>query len=240
MRTSIVLLVLAVVGCSSTPPTYTWDSTQPKGERPFKDWVHGLGGYDGLAQIEAVEELSSRLPQSAAHGRGPTWEDLMDELFLQKKTELLYAVLQGRQVPRGHFQALGVEFANRQDERAFNLLDSYLASNRMSRYRSNAVTILGCYSRLFEYGRRLTTRMVPIALEDPDPTTRAYAVGVLGDVGQTDSIPVIRMALQDKGKVVELNAPNGVENTVSRHAEEALKRMEEKTGKPIPRKPVGE
>lgn len=235
MRIAIALAALALFGCSSTPPPYWWDSTRPKPDQPFKDWVHGLGGYDLLEQAQAVEETSLRLPETSK--TAPSWSDLLDELFLERKWDLLYMLLDGRQLPAGHYEALGAEFAVREDERALNLLDEFVGTSKMTRLRPSAVWILGSYCRLPAFARRLSTRLVPIALEDPNPTTRAYAIHGLGMAGQPDSVPVLRMALQDKAPVVRANSPKGVMDTVSQFAEEALQDIEKKTGKTYPRNP---
>lgn len=232
MKVAAMFVVLALAGCSGTPSPYSWDSTRKKEEFPFRDWVHGLKGYGLQEQVEAVEEEASRLPETPSVKGGPSWSELLDELFLQRRADLLYALLDGRQMPAGPYEALGAELSAREDEQALELLEEFLAMNRMTKLRPSVVWIVGNYARYPRFAKRVTPRLSPIALDDPDPKTRAYAVRGLGLAGNPDSIPVLLLALQDQ-------KPVKGQETVSTFAEQALKEIEQKTGKPIPRKPAG-
>ncbi|MBI3856686.1 MAG: HEAT repeat domain-containing protein [Planctomycetes bacterium] len=239
MRIAASILLLGLAACAASPPEYQWDPSQPKGKRPFKSWVASLSGLEAARQVEAVERLSWKLGSDDPANRDPHWGDLLEELFFKDRTELLYALLSRREIPANHFESLGNQFAATHDERALRLLDACLEFSRNAAYRRSAVWVLGNYAWNPSLSRALQNRLVPLALADPDATTRAFAVRALGIGGQAESVPVLVSALQDRGLVWVPNGDVG-SNSVGKWAKEALELIEKSTGRPIPRDPVEE
>jgi hypothetical protein len=244
MRSITALGLLGLSACVSNLD-YRWDPTQPKGKRPFKAWVTMIESLDPQAQVEAVERLSWILDTrtfSEANGkRIPHWGDLVEELSRKGKVELLYSVLSRKRTPWGHFEELAVGFSKELDERAMRLLERTLEYERAvdDLFRRSAVWALGNFCWNPSFARILSNRLIPLALEDPDATTRAFAVRALGIGAQPDAVPILLTALQDRGPVREPNG--GLQlDSVGKWASEALEMIERTTGKPVLRDTVGQ
>jgi hypothetical protein len=189
--------------------------------------------------VDAVERLSwtLRTRQECEENcrPGPTWDDLLDELALKGLDEVRYAVLSRKRTPAEHFEALAVRFAGDLDERAMRLLERSLSYGGSGDhlYRRAAVWALGVYSWTPSFARALVNRLVPLALEDPDPTTRAFATRALGIGALPESVPILQAARQDRGSVSILNGSR-LDSTVGGWAEQALDMIEKISGTPGP------
>jgi hypothetical protein len=87
------------------------------------------------------------------------------------------------------------------------------------------------------HGEAVHQRLIDLMREDRDSTTRGFAAQSLASSDRPEAIQALLEALEDKGHV---RTPNGSPSDgVGRRAEQAIREIEARTGRSIPRNPVG-